>query len=300
MGLMLDGKYLIDDPAPDTSASGQFERARSTLRDPIPKGATPSRLHLFAAWNCPWAHRALLMRAVLGLDDISVSYALPRRTDQGWVFEDEPLLGATAMHQVYATGADAYTGRVTVPVLWDRETGRIINNESADIVRALGDAFAPGHMCNPDNGEAITRWNDLIYPTLNNGVYRAGFARTQGAHDKAVAEVFATLDQIENQVARTRYLTGPALSEADIRLFPTLARFDIAYHSAFKCNLRRLIDYPNLWAYARDIYQTPGVAETVKFDVYRKGYHSPSELRNPLGIVPVGPQNDWSAPHGRG
>lgn len=300
MGLMLDGKYLIDDPAPDTSASGQFERARSTLRDPIPKGATPSRLHLFAAWNCPWAHRALLMRAVLGLDDISVSYALPRRTDQGWVFEDEPLLGATAMHQVYATGADAYTGRVTVPVLWDRETGRIINNESADIVRALGDAFAPGHMCNPDNGEAITRWNDLIYPTLNNGVYRAGFARTQGAYDKAVAEVFATLDQIENQVAQTRYLTGPALSEADIRLFPTLARFDVAYHSAFKCNLRRLIDYPNLWAYARDIYQTPGVAETVKFDVYRKGYHSPSELRNPLGIVPVGPQNDWSAPHGRG
>lgn len=240
------------------------------------------------------------MRAVLGLDDISVSYALPRRTDQGWVFEDEPLLGATAMHQVYATGADAYTGRVTVPVLWDRETGRIINNESADIVRALGDAFAPGHMCNPDNGEAITRWNDLIYPTLNNGVYRAGFARTQGAYDKAVAEVFATLDQIENQVAQTRYLTGPALSEADIRLFPTLARFDVAYHSAFKCNLRRLIDYPNLWAYARDIYQTPGVAETVKFDVYRKGYHSPSELRNPLGIVPVGPQNDWSAPHGRG
>lgn len=300
MGLMLDGKYLIDDPAPDTSASGQFDRARSTLRDPIPKGATPSRLHLFAAWNCPWAHRALLMRAVLGLDDISVSYALPRRTDQGWVFEDEPLLGATAMHQVYATGADAYTGRVTVPVLWDRETGRIINNESADIVRALGDAFAPGHMCNPDNVEAITRWNDLIYPTLNNGVYRAGFARTQGAYDKAVAEVFATLDQIENQVAQTRYLTGPALSEADIRLFPTLARFDVAYHSAFKCNLRRLIDYPNLWAYARDIYQTPGVAETVKFDVYRKGYHSPSELRNPLGIVPVGPQNDWSAPHGRG
>ena len=300
MGLMLDGKYLIDDPAPDTSASGQFERARSTLRDPIPKGATPSRLHLFAAWNCPWAHRALLMRAVLGLDDISVSYALPRRTDQGWVFEDEPLLGATAMHQVYATGADAYTGRVTVPVLWDRETDRIINNESADIVRALGDAFAPGHMCNPDNGEAITRWNDLIYPTLNNGVYRAGFARTQGAYDKAVAEVFATLDQIENQVAQTRYLTGPALSEADIRLFPTLARFDVAYHSAFKCNLRQLIDYPNLWAYARDIYQTPGVAETVKFDVYRKGYHSPSELRNPLGIVPVGPQNDWSAPHGRG
>lgn len=300
MGLMLDGKYLVDDPAPDTSASGRFERARSTLRDPIPKGATPSRLHLFAAWNCPWAHRALLTRAVLRLDDISASYALPHRTDQGWVFEDDAMLGAKAMHQVYAAGADVYTGRVTVPVLWDKETGRIINNESADIVRALGDAFAPGRLFNPDNAGAVTQWNDLIFPTLNNGVYRAGFARTQDAYDEAVTEVFASLDQIEVQLAQTRYLTGNAFSEADIRLFPTLARFDVAYHSAFKCNLKRLIDYPNLWAYARDIYQTPGVAETVKFDVYRTGYHSPSALRNPLGIVPIGPQNDWSAPHGRG
>ena len=300
MGLMLDGVYLIDDPKPDTAKGGQFERARSTLRDPIPEGAEAGRLHLFAAWNCPWAHRALIMRAVLGLHDITVSYALPRRTDQGWVFDEETLLGANAMHQVYAAGANAYTGRVTVPVLWDKETDRILNNESADIVRTLGEAFAPGRLYPNDKAAEIDDWNALIYPTLNNGVYRAGFARTQEAYDEAVGEVFATLDKIEVQLSRTRYLTGDALTEADIRLFPTLARFDAAYHSAFKCNLKRVIDYPNLWAYAREIYQMPGVAETVKFDIYNKGYHSPSELRNPLGIVPIGPQNDWLAPHERG
>lgn len=300
MGLMLDGEYLIDDPAPDTTAGGRFERARSPLRDPIPDDADPSRLHLFAAWNCPWAHRALITKVVLGLTDMSVSYALPRRTDQGWVFDEEPLLGTTAMHQVYSAGADAYTGRVTVPVLWDKKTGRIINNESADIVRMLGDRYAPGRLVNQDNAKAVQDWNDLIYPTLNNGVYRAGFARTQPAYDEAVADVFATLDKIEIQLAQTLFLTGGALSEADIRLFPTLVRFDVAYHSAFKCNLKRLIDYPSLWAYARSIYQMPGVAETVDFDVYRNGYHSPSDARNPIGIVPIGPQNNWSAPHGRG
>ena len=300
MGLMIDGEYLVDDPSPDTGVGGRFERSKSTLRDPIPEGAEPGRLHLFAAWNCPWAHRALITRAVLGLEAMTVSYALPRRTDQGWVFDDEPLLGASAMHQVYAAGADAYTGRVTVPALWDKEAGRILNNESADIVRALGDAYAPGRLYPADLASRIDDWNALIYATLNNGVYRAGFARTQDAYDEAVVEVFATLNRIEDQLATTRYLTGDALTEADIRLFPRLARVDVAYHSAFKCNLRRLIDYPNLWAYARDIYQTPGVAGTVDFDIYRRGYHSPSELRNPLGIVPIGPKNDWEAPHGRG
>ena len=300
MGLMIDGTYLTDDPAPDTAAGGRFERARSTLRDPIPADAGPSRLHLFAAWNCPWAHRALITRAVLGLRAMTVSYALPRRTDQGWVFAEEPLFGATAMHEIYAAGAQAYTGRVTVPVLWDKKAGRILNNESADIVRALGEAYAPGRLYPADKAAEIDQWNDLIYPTLNNGVYRAGFARSQEAYDEAVAEVFATLDRIEAQLAQTRYLTGDMLTEADIRLFPTLARFDVAYHSAFKCNLRRLVDYPNLWAYARDIFQMPDVAQTVDFDIYRRGYHSPSELRNPLGIVPVGPQNDWLAPHRRG
>ena len=204
------------------------------------------------------------------------------------------------MHEIYVAGAQAYTGRVTVPVLWDKKTGRILNNESADIVRALGEAYAPGRLYPADKAAEIDQWNDLIYQTLNNGVYRAGFARSQEAYDEAMAEVFATLDRIEAQLAQTRYLTGDTLTEADIRLFPTLARFDVAYHSAFKCNLRRLIDYPNLWAYARDIFQMPGVAVTVDFDIYRRGYHSPSEFRNPLGIVPIGPQNDWLAPHRRG
>lgn len=300
MGLMLDGEYLVDDPGPDSTAGGRFERAKSTLRDAIPSGIGASDLHLFAAWNCPWAHRALITRAVLGLEEMTVSYALPRRTDQGWVFEEEPLLDALAMHQVYAAGAEAYTGRVTVPVLWDKRAHRILNNESADIVRALGDAFAPGRLYPVSLADEIDDWNALIYRTFNNGVYRAGFARTQAAYDEAVVEVFETLDRIEHQLSQSRYLTGDKITEADIRLFPTLARFDVAYHSAFKCNLKRLIDYPNVWAYARDIYQTPGVAGTVDFDIYRKGYHSPSELRNPLGIVPIGPLIDWWAPHGRG
>ncbi|MEM7270290.1 MAG: glutathione S-transferase C-terminal domain-containing protein [Pseudomonadota bacterium] len=300
MGVMVDGVYLVDDQAPSTDTGGRFQRARSTLRDSIPEGRRAEDLHLFVAWNCPWAHRALITRALLGLEDISASYALPRRTEQGWVFDEEPLLGAAAMHQVYAAGAEAYTGRVTVPVLWDKTDGRILNNESADVIRALEAGFAPGLLRPADKAEVIDRWNDLIYPALNNGVYRTGFAETQAAYDEAVREVFAALDAIEAQLAETRFLTGDAITEADVRLFPTLARFDVAYHSAFKCNLRRLIDYPNIWGYARDLYQQPGVAETVDFDVYRRGYHSPSEKRNPLGIVPIGPQLDWDAPHGRG
>ena len=300
MGVMIEGVWSVEEPAASSDAGGRFQRARSTLRDPIPKGRTPGDLHLFAAWNCPWAHRALIARALLGLDDLTVSYALPRRTDQGWVFEEEPLLGAAALHEVYAAGAEAFTGRATMPVLWDRREARILNNESADVIRALDDAFGGGRFYPADKRGEIDRWNARIYEDLNNGVYRAGFAETQDAYDEAVADVFAALDAVEAQLATTRYLAGDDLTEADIRLFPTLARFDVAYHSAFKCNLRRVIDYPNLWAYARAFYQTPGVAETVAFDVYRRGYHSASPKRNPLGIVPVGPKNDWSAPHGRG
>lgn len=300
MGLMIDGVYQIDDPAPATDADGRFRRARAPLRDLIPDGARAEDLHLFAAWNCPWAHRALITRAILGLEAVTVSYALPRRTDQGWVFEEEPLLGAEAMHEVYAAGADAYTGRVTVPVLWHKPTGRALNNESAEITRYLGDHFAPARLVPDDKRARIDQWNDLIHRAVNNGVYRAGFAESQSAYEEAAREVFATLDRIDQQLGETRYLTGATLTEADIRLFPTLARFDVAYHSAFKCNLRRLIDYPNLWAYARDLYQISGVAETVRFDIYKAGYHSPSPKRNPLGIVPIGPEIDWMEPHGRG
>lgn len=303
MGVMINGEYLAQDPAPDTSQGGEFKRAASTIRHWIAyDGQFPpesGRYHLYAAWNCPWAHRALLARVILGLKGVvTVAYARPRRNDQGWVYDSEgafadPCLNVSALHQVYAHQRPGYTGRLTVPVLWDRQTGQIVSNESADIVRMFS-AFERG----PDLAPAallpeIERWNDLIYRTVNNGVYRAGFARTQAAYDAAVAEVFETLDLIEAQLGHTPWLAGDAFTEADLRLFPTLARFDVAYHYAFKCNLRRLVDYPNLWAYARQIYAMPGVAGTVDFDIYKQGYFSPSGLRNPLGIVPVGPVIDW-------
>lgn len=304
MGVMIDGKYHSEDPGPDTVAGGEFRRADSKIRqwitDDGPFTPDPGRYHLYVAWNCPWAHRALLARVLLGLEDaISVAYALPRRTDQGWAYDEagpysDPELAVRAVHEVYARQDPAYTGRLTVPVLWDRATGQIVSNESADILRMFG-LFGRGPDLYPEDFRPeIDRWNDLIYPTLNNGVYRAGFARTQAAYDTAVREVFETLDRIEEQLGRTEWLAGDRFTEADLRLFPTLARFDVAYHYAFKCNIRRISDYPHLWAYARTIYAMPGVAGTVDFDVYKRGYHSPSELRNPLGIVPAGPRIDWS------
>lgn len=312
MGAMIDGTYHVEDPAPNTNTAGEFERTRSNIRHwitetgaPGPTGAggfTPEagRYHLFVSWNCPWAHRTLLTRVVLGLEDtISVSYARPRRTDQGWVFDAEgahadPELGVTALHEVYARQRPGYTGRVTVPVLWDRKTAQIVSNESADIVRMFA-AFGRGPDLYPAEKRAeIDRWNDLIYRTVNNGVYRAGFARTQDAYDHAVIEVFDTLDQIETQLGATAFLTGDTMTEADLRLFPTLVRFDVAYHYAFKCNIRRIADYPNLWRYARRIYALPQIGETVRFNLYKMGYFSKSELRNPLGIVPAGPKVDWS------
>lgn len=312
MGAMIDGTYREDDPAPDSAADGEFKRARADIRNwitpdgaPGPTGgggysADPGRYHLFVAWNCPWAHRTLLARVLFGLQDaITLSYARPRRTPDGWVFDttgefSDPELGVTALHQVYARQRPAYTGRVTVPVLWDRQTGQIVSNESADILRMMR-AFGRGPDLYPIALRAdIDQWNDLIYAQVNNGVYRAGFARTQAAYDTAVADVFAALDRIEAHLDANDWLCGDTLTEADLRLFPTLARFDVAYHYAFKCNLRRLTDYPNLWRYARRFYALPGVADTVRFEIYKQGYFSPSELRNPLGIVPAGPLVDWS------
>ncbi|MEO1196861.1 MAG: glutathione S-transferase C-terminal domain-containing protein [Pseudomonadota bacterium] len=296
MGVMIEGVYHAQDPCPDTTLGGTFERAKSTIRYQItpdgPFTPTPGRYHLYAAWNCPWAHRVLLTRAILGLQDaVAVSYARPRRTDDGWVFDDageysDPELGVSALHQVYARQAPPYTGRITVPILWDRQTEQIVTNESADLVRMLA-AFGGPDLSPAAHLAEIDHWNDLIYRTLNNGVYRAGFARTQAAYDTAVAEVFDTLGTLENHLTGRAWLVGDTLTEADIRLFPTLARFDVAYHYAFKCNLKRLVDYPNLWAYARRIYHLPGVTDTVRFEIYKAGYFSPSELRNPLGIPPA-------------
>lgn len=322
MGSMIDGQYFRDGETARTDANGEWKRTPSIVRnwvttdgDTGPTGvggfkAEAGRYHLFVAWNCPWAHRSLLARTIKRLEAaISISIALPRRNEDGWIFDtdgefSDPLLGVGAMHEVYARGVDRYTGRVTVPVLWDKQTGQIVSNESADIVRMLNAAFgevAPDapDLCPPELVDDIDRWNELIYRTVNNGVYRAGFASTQSAYETAAREVFDTLDRIDAHLAQTNFLVGDRFTEADLRLFPTLARFDVAYHYAFRCNLRRLSDYRHLWPYARRIYQMPGVTETVKFDIYKRGYFSPSEKRNPLGIVPIGPEIDWTEPHGR-
>jgi putative glutathione S-transferase len=304
MAVMIKGKFHARDPDPGTVKGGEFTRAASSIRHWIaPEGSflpEHGRYHLYVAWNCPWAHRTLLARVLLALEDaITVAYACPRRTADGWVYDEtgpysDPELGITALHEVYARQHPGYTGNLTVPVLWDRGTGRIVSNESADIVRMLG-SFGQGMDLWPAGlTPEIEEWNTLIYRTVNNGVYRAGFARTQSAYDRAVAEVFDTLDKIEARLATADWLVGDQFTEADLRLFPTLARFDVAYHYAFKCNIKRISEYPNLWRYARRVYAMPGVAGTVDFKIYKQGYFSPSELRNPLGIVPMGPMINWS------
>ncbi len=317
MGYMVDGVYHSGDDVTQTLPSGEWERAKSTVRHWVtaageagPTGeegfkAEPDRYHLYVAWNCPWAHRALLARNFKKLhDQISISVAKPRRNEQGWIYDPEgefsdPLMGVSALHEVYSRDAGGYTGRLTVPVLWDKQDQRMVSNESADIVRMLNTAFeetAPDSVdLYPEElASEIDAWNALIYDTVNNGVYRAGFASTQEAYEKAARQVFETLDRIEAQLSKNDYLCGDKFTEADLRLFPTLVRFDVAYHYAFRCNLRKISDYPYLWLYARKIYWMDGVADTVRFDIYKRGYFSASEKRNPLGIVPIGPEVDWS------
>lgn len=321
---MIEGKWTTDEDASALSfADGRFHRAPSVIRHwvtpdgaPGPTGeggfkAEANRYHLFVSLNCPWAHRTLIFRVLKGLTDgIGVSVTLPRRTDQGWVFDDasdrfrDECLGKAALWEVYAAGQPSYTGRVTVPVLFDTRSRRIVSNESADIIRMLNGAFDRVGATSVDYYPQALRpeidaLNDRIYRTVNNGVYRAGFARTQEAYEEAFDQLFETLDSLDRRLESRLYLCGAQQTEADWRLFPTLVRFDVAYHYAFKCNLRRLTDYPNLWPYTRDLYQTPGIADTVHPEIYKLGYFSMSELRNPLGIVPKGPIVDFSAPHGR-
>lgn len=307
MGTMVDGVWMTDEGIA-AAKDGDWQRAPSVLRGTVTAQegeftAQTGRYHLYAAWNCPWAHRALLGRAFKGLEDIiGVSYCAPRRTDQGWVFEGDyadDLYGGHALHALYARAEPTYSGRVTVPILWDKQAEKIVSNESVDILRMMGTAWddvgGNGRDLYPvDQRDDIDAWNDRIHDGLNNGVYRAGFAETQKVYDTAVAEVFETLDLLEAHLLNSEWVAGPALTEVDLRLFPTLARFDIAYHGAFKCNIRRLIDYPALWRYARRLYAMPGVADTVRFDIYKTGYWSKSAKRNPLGIVPAGPVIDWS------
>jgi putative glutathione S-transferase len=325
MGVMIDGKWTTDEEKSklEHDSAGRWKRTRSTIRhwvtpdgSPGPTGeggfqAEAGRYHLYVAHNCPWAHRTLLLRRLKGLDDvIGVSVAAPRRSDQGWVFDNESAefadtcLGASALWEVYAQGHPGFTGRVTVPLLFDKQSCRAVNNESADIVRMLTSAFdevgaTDADYYPPAKRDEIDALNERIYTGLNNGVYLAGFATTQEAYEEGFDRVFETLDFLDARLADRRFLCGDKQTEADWRLFPTLVRFDVAYHYAFKCNKRRLMDYENLWPYTRDLYQTPGIADLVYPDLYKAGYHSISELRNPLGIVPKGPIVDFTAPHDR-
>jgi putative glutathione S-transferase len=324
VGVMVEGRWTTDEEISKLKhEAGRWIRPRSTIRHWVtpdgsagPTGeagfaAEPGRYHLFVSHGCPWAHRTLIFRVLKGLEDsISISVALPRRSEDGWIFADEPgehydnCLGKHALWEVYAEGYPGFSGRVTVPLLYDKKTGRAVNNESADIIRMLNSAFDAVGANDQDFYPAgqraeIDRLNALIYEKLNNGVYRAGFAETQEAYEEAFDEVFETLGFLDERLATRRYLCGSDQTEADWRLFPTLVRFDVAYHYAFKCNLNKISDYADLWPYTRDLYQTPGIAATVFPDIYKNGYFSISELRNPLGIVPKGPRVDFTAPHDR-
>jgi len=310
MGQMIDGCWHVEaGSGGKPGKDGAWERTPSIIRNWVGSDgdfpAEQGRYHLYAAWNCPWAHRVLLARALLGLDDaLPVSYVAPRRGEAGWVFNAEGAFqdhqfGATALHEVYARGHPAYTGRVTVPLLYDSISERLVSNESADILRMLGTVFLPfarrpRDLVPSDLRADIDALNATIHTGLNNAVYRAGFAETQEAYEPAVETVFETLDMLEARLADRRWLMGAEVTEPDIRLFPTLARFDVAYHVAFRCTRRRLIDYPRLWNYARRFHALAGVAETVKPDIYRKGYFSASPGRNPLGIVPVATDISWA------
>ena len=321
MGQLVDGRW--HDVWYDTSSTGgRFVRSDARFRNwvtadgsPGPSGeggfrADPGRYHLYVSLACPWAHRTLIYRALKGLEgmiDVSVVHWLMR--ENGWTFAPGPectgdrLQGFEFLHQVY-TAADArYSGRVTVPVLWDRERRTIVSNESSEIIRMFNAAFddVTGNRADyypPPLRAEIDALNERIYAKLNNGVYRAGNAKTQEAYEEGARSVFETLDWLEGRLAERRYLCGDAPTEADWRLFPTLVRFDAAYYFVMKCNLRRLADYPNLHAYTRDLYGMRGIAETVDIAAIKLGYWSNRE-RNPTGIVPLGPAIDFTAPHDR-
>jgi len=322
MGRLVDGVW--QDVWYDTkSTGGKFERAASQFRDWVtPDGrpapgrergfkAEPGRYHLYVSWACPWAHRTLIFRALKKLEGaISVSVVHHFMGENGWTFlaEDgatgDTLYGLDYLHQLYTRADPSYSGRVTVPVLWDTKDATIVNNESSEIIRMLNTAFdAWGNATldlYPQALQAeIDALNARIYPAVNNGVYRAGFATTQGAYEDAFQDLFATLDELEERLSRQRYLTGDAFTEADWRLFTTLVRFDAVYYSHFKCNLRRIADYPNLSNYLRDLYQVPGVAGTVNMLHIKAHYYGSHRTINPTGIVPLGPALDYDAPHDR-
>ncbi|MGR3614900.1 MAG: glutathione S-transferase family protein [Paracoccaceae bacterium] len=324
MGLLVDGKW--QDQWYDTkSTGGAFKRTQAQFRNWITAdgsagssgnggfAAASGRYHLYVSMACPWAHRTLILRKIKGLEDhISVSVVHPDMLDEGWKLSKDDhgatgdtLYGLQHMHQIYTKAQPDVTTRVTVPVLWDKERETIVSNESAEIIRMFNSAF-DGITGNDldfwpeEMREPIEAVNARIYDTFNNGVYKSGFATTQEAYDAAVYPLFDTLDWIEDLLSEHRYLMGDRLTEADWRLFPTLIRFDPVYHLHFKCNRKRIVDYPNLWAYTRELYQWSGVAETVNFAHIVRHYHYSHESVNPHRIIPINPVIDYWAPHGRG
>lgn len=322
MGLLVEGQW--QDKWYDTeSSSGRFEREVSGFRSWVtadgsagPSGiggfkAEPNRYHLYVSLACPWAHRTLIYRKLKGLEDlISLSVVNPFMGDKGWTFAEgegvvaDPVFKAPNLYEVYTAAQANYTGRVTVPILWDKKTKNIVSNESSEIIRMFNSAFdevgaLSGDFSPPELLAEIDELNEFIYPAINNGVYRSGFATTQEAYEEAVIELFNALDILEPRLEHCRYLTGSTITEADWRLFTTLVRFDAVYVGHFKCNLRRIVDYPNIWGYLRDLYQVPGIAETVDMTHIKTHYYSSHDTINPTRIIPVGPYIDFNACHDR-
>jgi glutathionyl-hydroquinone reductase len=314
LGQLVDGTWTSEDRKP--GEGGAYQRQASSFRDRIgahgPFPAEAGRYRLYVSLACPWAHRTLIFRALKGLGDmIPVSVTHWHMGEQGWGFEDapgvvpDPVFGARHLHEVYSQASPGFTGRVTVPVLLDTHTRRIVNNESAEIIRILNDAFdgigaTPGDYAPPDLLPEIEAVNARIYETLNNGVYRCGFARTQAAYDAAILPLFETLDWLEDRLSRQRFLCGDRITEADWRLFTTLIRFDAVYHGHFKCNLRRIADYKALMDHTRSLLHWPGVAGTVDLHHIRHHYYGSHRNLNPSGIVPAGPILDLGHPGSRG
>jgi glutathionyl-hydroquinone reductase len=319
MGILVNGRWSEEELAAETDTTGAFQRSDSRFRDWITADgssgfkAEPGRYHLYVAYNCPWAHRTLIFRTLKKLEGaITVAYALPDIHEQGWLFGSDTRFpectpdtvnGFRHLHQAYTASDPHYTGKVTVPTLWDKKTRRVVNNESSEIIRMLNSEFRGIAGGEPDFYPAplrseIDRINQLVYANVNNGVYRCGFARSQAAYEEAYDALFTTLDELDARLSRQRYLAGRQITEADWRLFPTLVRFDVAYFPLFKCNKKRIADYPNLSNYMRELYCVPGVAATVKPRQYVAGYWSIRRL-NPTGIIPKGTPVDYEAPNDR-
>jgi len=320
MGLLVNGAWQDDI---SRTKDGHFIRPSTSFRNfvtadgsagPSGEGGFPAdagRYHLYISLACPWAHRTLIFRSLKKLENaISVSVAEPLYGKTGWEFgavrggtRDE-VNGKATLAEIYLLADPHYTGRVSVPVLWDKKRRTIVNNESSEIIRMLNSAFDAFTNVRTDYYPAglraeIDRINEIVYSNVNNGVYRAGFATSQKAYEEAARAIFATFDQLEDRLSRQRYLAGREITEADWRLFPTLVRFDTVYYSHFKCNLRRVADYPNLCNYLRDLYQVPGIAETVSIDHIKRHYYGSQRQVNPTGIVPIGPLIDFTGPHDR-